>query len=111
MGSGSQVIGPDGTFDMYGATMESLSIQLAIRSDRDVIDKTGLAGIFDIHLEVSPADLAPRVVAGGEVGQADASSGSSFFTALEKQLGLKLESGKGPVDFLVIDTIGKPSEN
>ena len=109
--SGSHVAGPDGAFDMYGASMESLSIQLAIRLDRDVIDKTGMAGMFDIHLEVSRADLEPRVVAGGEVGQADPSSGSSFFTALERQLGLKLESGKGPVGFLVIDRVEKPSEN
>src|SRR5438067_6869146 len=59
---GSQTTGPDGTFDIYGATMASLCIQLAIRLDRDVIDKTGIAGMFDIHLEVSRADLAPRFV-------------------------------------------------
>jgi uncharacterized protein (TIGR03435 family) len=116
---GSRVTALDGTFDMYGATMADLSIQLAIRLDRDVIDKTGIAGMFDIHLDVSRADLAPRFVAGGEVGQADPSTpvvatdptGPSIFTALQQQLGLKLESGKGPVEFLVIDHVEKPSEN
>lgn len=110
---GSQVTGPDGTFDMYGATMESLCIQLGIRLDRDVIDKTGITGIFDIHLEVSPADLAPRALAGSDVAQLDPSdsTGLSIFTALQQQLGLKLESAQGPVEFLVIDYIEKPSQN
>jgi uncharacterized protein (TIGR03435 family) len=116
---GSQVTGSNGTFDMYGATMASLCIQLGIRLDRDVIDKTGIAGMFDIHLEVSRADLAPRVLAGGAVGQVEPSTpvvapdstGPSIFTALQQQLGLKLESGRGPVEFLVIDHVEKPSEN
>jgi uncharacterized protein (TIGR03435 family) len=113
---GSQVIGPDGKFDMYGATLESLSMQLALRLDRDVIDKTGMAGMFDIHLEVSRADLLLRVVAGGEVDpsapvSAADSSGPSTFTALQQQLGLKLEPGKAPVEFLVIDQVERPSDN
>ena len=51
---GSQVTGPEGTFDLYGATMANFCTQLGIRLDRDVIDKTGITGMFDIHLEVSP---------------------------------------------------------
>jgi uncharacterized protein (TIGR03435 family) len=116
---GSQATGLDGTFDMYGATMAGLAIQLGIRLDRDVIDETGIAGMFGIHLDVSRADLAPRFVAGGEVGQGDPSTpvgagdttGPSIFTALQQQLGLKLESGNGPVEFLVIDHVEKPSSN
>jgi uncharacterized protein (TIGR03435 family) len=116
---GSQVTGLDGTFDMYGATMEGWSLQLATRLDRDVIDKTGIVGMFDIHLEVSRADLAPRFLAGGEVRQDDPSTpvagtdptGPSIFTALQQQLGLRLESGKGPVETLVIDHIEKPTGN
>jgi uncharacterized protein (TIGR03435 family) len=116
---GSQVTGLDDTFDLYGATMASLSIQLGIRLDRDVIDKTGIAGMFDIHLDVSRADVTPRFLAGGEVGQAEPSTpvgateptGPSIFTALQQQLGLKLESGQGLVEFLVIDHVEKPSGN
>jgi uncharacterized protein (TIGR03435 family) len=112
-GSGSQVISREGTFDMYGATMASLSIQLGIRLDREVIDKTGITGMFDIHLEVSRADLAVRAVAGGEEVRpvATDSTGPSIFTALQQQLGLKLESAQGPVEFLAIDHIEKPSKN
>ena len=111
--------GTDHTLDMYDASMAGLSTQLAIRLDRDVIDKTGIAGMFDIHLEVSRADLALRAVAGRQGEQVEPSTpvlatdstGPSIFTALQQQLGLKLEPGKGPVEFLVIDRIEKPSEN
>jgi uncharacterized protein (TIGR03435 family) len=116
---GSHVAGSDGTFDMHGATVADLSTQLGLRLDRDVIDKTGITGTFDIHLEVSRADLVPRVLAGGDAGQVDPSTrvlatdptGPSIFTALQQQLGLKLESAKGPVEFLVIDRVEKPLEN
>src|ERR1019366_6588453 len=108
---GSQVSGPEGTFDLYGATMAGLSTQLAMRLDRDVSDKTGIVGMFDIHLEVSRADLALRALAGGEVREAAPttplvatdSTGPSIFTALQQQLGLRLESARGTVDSLVID--------
>lgn len=62
-----------------------------------IIDKTGLSGTFDIHLEWTD--------------DADAPDGTSIFTALREQLGLKLESAKGPVEVLVIDHIEKPSAN
>jgi uncharacterized protein (TIGR03435 family) len=65
-----------------------------------IVDKTGLTGTFDIHLEwTDDADTA------------DTSVGTPIFTALREQLGLKLESAKGPVEVLVIDHIGKPSAN
>jgi uncharacterized protein (TIGR03435 family) len=115
---GSESTGPEGTFDMYGATIADLCTQLAIRLDRDVIDKTGLAGMFDIHLEASRGDLFPRFVAGRSTGKGDSpplagdpAAGPSIFTALQQQLGLKLESGKGPADVIVIDRVEKPSAN
>jgi uncharacterized protein (TIGR03435 family) len=74
---------------------------------RNVIDETGLTGAFDIHLTWA-------VDADGQ-GPADNPSpdpaGPSIFTALQEQLGLKLEATKGPVEVLVIDYIEKPSGN
>jgi uncharacterized protein (TIGR03435 family) len=67
---------------------------------REVIDKTGLAGNYDFKLEWVPDDLA----------QKDA-SGPNLFTAVREQLGLKLESQKGLVDFLIIDRAEKPAAN
>ncbi|HVW12067.1 MAG TPA: TIGR03435 family protein [Bryobacteraceae bacterium] len=93
-----------------------LAAQLGLRLDRNVIDRTGFTGIFDIHLEISQSELRLRQVAGGSLTQGDSPanadlSGPSIFTAVEQQLGLKLEPGKGPVSVLVIDQIERPSAN
>lgn len=64
-----------------------------------VLDETGLTGTYTFNLEWSP-----------ENGRAP-SGGPSLFTALQEQLGLKVESGKRPVEHLVIDHVEKPSEN
>jgi len=105
-----------GAIEMLGVTMADLATQLGMRLDRDVIDKTGLAGKFDVHLEVSPAEWGTRYVAGSSVTQADSEraadlSGPSIFSALERQLGLRLEAAKGQVTVLVIDSMERPSGN
>jgi uncharacterized protein (TIGR03435 family) len=79
---------------------------------RTVVDKTGLTGKYDVTLHWTPDDMqlaqlppdAPRPAASD-------TSGPSMFTALQEQLGLKLESQKGPVEMIVIDRAEKPSEN
>lgn len=82
-------------------TMADLASAIADPVGRKVIDKTGLTGSADITLKWSD-DIAaeqggPNVV--------------SIFTALEDQLGLKLQPSKGPVDTLIIDHVEMPSEN
>jgi uncharacterized protein (TIGR03435 family) len=73
------------------------------------VDKTGLKGLYDVKLEWTPdAGLAAPVNPGAAVSAPD---GPSLFTALEEQLGLKLEPSKGPLPVLVIDSIERPSEN
>ncbi len=94
-----------GRIDAFGARMQPLSNALATVLDRTVIDKTGLTGMFDIHLAFIP-DLA---TAADPATSSDL--GPSVFTALQEQLGLKLESAKGPVSMLVIDRVEKPSAN
>jgi len=64
---------------------------------RPVIDKTGITGRFDFTLEFAR-------------NMAD-DTGTSIFTAVREQLGLKLVPDKGPVQVLVIDRVEKPSEN
>lgn len=78
--------------------MPKFALLLGKRLDRNVIDKTGLTGIYDVKLEWAP-DLST------DTGSA------TIFTALQDQLGLKLESGKDPVDIIVIDSIERPTEN
>jgi uncharacterized protein (TIGR03435 family) len=70
---------------------------------RPVIDKTNLKGLYDFHLHFSPASLT----ANPDPATADA-SGPSLFTAVEEQLGLKLESARGPVEVLIIDSVARP---
>jgi uncharacterized protein (TIGR03435 family) len=108
--------GPVVTVDISGATIADLCSQLNLVMDREVIDRTGLAGRFDIHLEVTPADLQPKFVAGRAADQpdqptADEKDGPSISLALQQQLGLKLETGRGPVPVLVVDHIERPTDN
>jgi uncharacterized protein (TIGR03435 family) len=77
-----------------------LARNLAGELEVPVIDRTGLAGAYDLRLEWNPAD-----------DPATPGSAPSIFTALQEQLGLRLESGKGPVEMLVIDGARKASEN
>ena len=70
-----------------------------------VLDETGLSGPFDVRLEWTP-DLTPS---GGDA--AAMSEAVSLFTALQEQLGLKLEPARGPVDVLVIEHVQRPTAN
>jgi bla regulator protein blaR1 len=98
--------------DAQGSTLTEFSQMLNLILDRPVIDKTGITGKFDIHLEFAPDAATPRFLVGGDLaGQVGpASTGSSVFDAMA-QLGLKLEPTLGPREFLVIDHVDRPSEN
>lgn len=87
-----------------GCTMAEFAHRLQRIAQRIIVDKTGLTERYDLDLEFQmdiPAGLLPP-------GQT-ATEGVSLFTALQEQLGLKLESERGPVDVLVIDHVEKPT--
>jgi uncharacterized protein (TIGR03435 family) len=89
-----------------GIAIDALVAHLSQSLGRTVIDKTGLTGLYDLTLTfTSDADAA------SPSSHNDSASGPTLFTALEEQLGLKLESSRGPVPILVIDSITRPSEN
>jgi uncharacterized protein (TIGR03435 family) len=100
-----------------GVPLTFLVSQLSRHLGRTVLDKTGLTGNYDFTLQWTPDDGQGPMLKGPDGGQPAAegappeSSGPSVFTALEEQLGLKLESQKGPVEIVVIDHVEKPSEN
>jgi uncharacterized protein (TIGR03435 family) len=85
--------------------ISSLAGNLAFRVERNVIDKTGLTGRYDINLKWTPEDLEGKTDASADNNAPD------LFTALQEQLGLKLEPSKGPVDTLVVDHVEMPTEN
>jgi uncharacterized protein (TIGR03435 family) len=78
-----------------------------------VIDRTGLKGNFDFKLEWTPDPGQPAALLGNgpDAPPPPDPNGPSVFTAVQEQLGLRLESQKGPVEMLVIDKVEKPSEN
>jgi uncharacterized protein (TIGR03435 family) len=78
---------------------------------RVVVDRTGLQGLYDVKMEFTPEGLATAGPAGPEAAPPIDPSGSSYFTTIQEQLGLKLESKKGPVEAIVIDSVQKPTEN
>lgn len=97
--------------------MSTLATQLSQALGRSVIDETGLKGNYDVKLEWTPDTSERRGMGDGdprpssEAPPAPDPAGPSLFTALQEQLGLKLEGRKGPVEILVIDHVEKPSEN
>jgi uncharacterized protein (TIGR03435 family) len=101
------------TVDRYAKTLSELCIMLPM--DRPVIDRTGVEGVFDFHIEFAPDDTSPffqsRLQALPDTGASDPSGGPSIFTALREQLGLKLDPVEAPREFLMIDSIQRPSAN
>lgn len=80
--------------------------------DKPVIDQTGLAGRYDFTLKWTPDEFQFGGLGARPPAPADsADAPPDLFTAMQQQLGLKLESTKAPTEVLVIDRIEKPSEN
>jgi uncharacterized protein (TIGR03435 family) len=94
-------MGIDGT----GVTMPSLVDRLTGLLGRTVIDRSGFAGSFDLHLR-----FAKETAGGLEASAAAPSEYPSLFTAV-RTLGLRLVSGKAPIDVLVVDSAHPPSGN
>jgi uncharacterized protein (TIGR03435 family) len=92
------------------ASMERLAENLGNQLGRTVVDRTGLEGNFAFELEWTPDPGQPLDLLDPSPAPADP-SGPSIFTALQEQLGLKLEPQKDPVEILIIDHVEKPSEN
>jgi uncharacterized protein (TIGR03435 family) len=101
-----------GSLNGHEVSMSALADRLAGRLGRPVVDDTGVKGSFDINLEWTPDQSQPRgPKESAEPLPVDDGAGPTIFTALQEQLGLKLEPRKGPVEILVIDRVEKPSEN
>lgn len=103
-----------GSIDSHGASIDFLAHSLSGMLGRTVIDKTGLTGRYDFSLNWTPDESMRNVLgdpAGGTPEAAPDAGGPTLFTALEEQLGLKLESEKAKVDVIVIDSVDQPTRN
>jgi uncharacterized protein (TIGR03435 family) len=96
-GGGSSMVG-SGKMTAQGMSMDSLAAQLSGTTSHVVENKTGLTGVYDFTLQYADSDRP-----------SSDSTAPSIYTALEEQLGLKLESTKGPVQVLVIDHVERPT--
>ena len=86
-----------GNLHASGSTMATLASVLSRHLDHVVVDRTGLVGFYDFALTWTADDSDP--------------TGASLFSAIQEQLGLKLEATKAPVEVLVIDRAERPSQN
>jgi uncharacterized protein (TIGR03435 family) len=111
---GAPLVAPCAGFRVLGSdlvgqnvTMEQLArtLRLSFPENPEIVDRTGLSGTYDVTLHFQVVALEP------EAGVSDPSVPPSIFTALQQQLGLRLESTKGPVNVTVIDHVEQPSQN
>jgi uncharacterized protein (TIGR03435 family) len=101
--------GLDWTMDGTGIGVSDFAGTISMLiGGRPVIDKTGFTGAFDVHLQWTSL---PGESGDSDVATTPDSSGPSIFTVLQEQLGLRLRSGTGPVEVLVVDHVEKPSVN
>jgi uncharacterized protein (TIGR03435 family) len=98
-----------GTLDSKGVLVAVLADFLSSIMGRPVVDKTGLTGRFDFHLEYKIDQATAGFQAAVDSNTND--NRATIFTALQEQLGLQLKSDTGPREYLVVDHAEKPSEN
>ena len=98
-----------GAFTMNGMSMGALVNMLPQFVERQVIDRTGLTGIYDLTLKWTP-EAIPSLLGLPQAPLPPADPDApNIFTAVQEQLGLKLEAGRGPVEVIVIDYLEKPT--
>jgi uncharacterized protein (TIGR03435 family) len=100
----------DGLVTAQGVPLEPLVHFLSDRVGRPIEDKTGLTGAYNFTLQMGDIGHDSPAPAPDPNSAAD-TTGPSIFTALQEQLGLKLDSEKGPVQVLVVDHIEMPAAN
>ncbi len=102
-----------GQISAQKVSISELAGNLGNQLGRNVIDRTALTGEFDFELKWTPDEtqsFGPKGPPPEGAPPVDPNS-PSIFTAVQEQLGLKLEGDKGPVDILIVDTAGKPADN
>jgi len=111
--AGTKIRGGCGRLIGRRVTTDAIATMLSRQLEHEVLNRTGLSGEYDVQLNFT-RDAGPcRVATDSQGGSAatDPSGPPSIYTALQQQLGLKLESAKGTVEFLIIDRVERPSEN
>jgi len=98
----------NGSIRAGGVALSQFAEALGRLLERPVVDRTGLTGTFDVVLGFSPEGTLEVPVPPGVQPRQDPNA-TSIFTALREQLGLRLDSGRGPVEVLVVDSVQRPT--
>ena len=91
-----------GHLELHNITLAQLGNFLYNELARPVVDTTGLSGTWDVVLDWTPVDTS---------GDDPKATGPSLITAVQEQLGLKLETQRAPIEYLMIDQVERPTEN
>jgi len=94
---------------MNGMSIGALVNLLPQFVERQVIDRTGLTGVYDLTLKWTPEAIPSLLGLPQAPLPPEDPDVPNIFTAVQEQLGLKLEAGRGPVEVIVIDHIEKPT--
>jgi len=97
-----------GVLRFGGGPLSQLATMLGPQVGRLVVDRTGLAGTWQFELHFAPEQRGGPPLGSDAILALD-SNAPSLFTAIQEELGLKLEAAKGPVDVLVIDSLEQPT--
>jgi uncharacterized protein (TIGR03435 family) len=103
-----------GGLDVKSVTLPELCVLLSMAADRDVVDTTGIAGAFDLHLDLSFADFhsgRPPAESSDPAAPPIASEPAGTVTGALRKLGLRLQPAKITIEALVIDRVDKPTDN
>jgi uncharacterized protein (TIGR03435 family) len=107
--------GPPGRMGMRNGSMEEFAMVMQGVLDRPVVDQTGLKDRYDLQLKWTPdeSQYGGRIPppSTGDSGAAAADAPPPLFTAIQEQLGLKLDAVKAPAKVMVIDSVEKPTAN
>jgi uncharacterized protein (TIGR03435 family) len=104
----------DGGVDFYGTSLDNFCSYLSSGLERDVVDRTGLTGLFDVHLDVAMEQLMVRRSSESQPpdwNPLSASESAGTIPAALHKLGLQLQAGKKPTESIVIDHLERPTVN
>ncbi len=97
--------------DFYGMNFDDIASGLRVVLDRDVVNKTGLTGLYHFHLTFQPDQTTANGVFHVAPADDTPTGAPSIFKAIQEQMGMRLDSAKGPGESFVIESIERPTEN
>lgn len=103
--------GKPSTIDFYGMNFDDIAAGLRVVLDREIINKTGLSGLYHFHLTFQPDQTTANGLFHAAPVDDTPTGAPTIFKAIQEQMGMRLDSAKGPGESFVIENIERPTEN